>query len=148
MNKLIFHEKGFTLIEQLMILLVLSILLSIIGGKIPNLIEGAEAKRQVDIMKQDFQLAAYTAFIKKTRVYVEFHPPHVSYQVIDQKDGEVIASFQHQKGSIKASTFPQGIYFNVNGHPSSGGSLIIQFGSQTYKLTIYLGSGRIHVQKQ
>ncbi|GLF89705.1 ComG operon protein 4 [Bacillus safensis] len=148
MNKLLSHEKGFTLIEQLMILLVLSILLSIIGGKIPNIIESAEAKRQVNMMKQDLQLAASTAFIKKTRVYVEIHPPHVSYQVIDQKSGEVIASSQHKKGSIKASTFPQGIYFNVNGHPSSGGSLIVQFGSQTYKLTIYLGSGRIHVQKQ
>lgn len=65
MNKLVFHEKGFTLIEQLMILLVLSTLLSIIGVKIPNVIEGAEAKRQVNIMKQDFQLAAYTAFVKK-----------------------------------------------------------------------------------
>ncbi|AVM24600.1 competence type IV pilus minor pilin ComGD [Bacillus pumilus] len=148
MSKLILHDKGFTLIEQLMILLVLSILLSAIGGKIPNLIESAEAKRQVNIMKQDFQLAAYTALIKKTRVHVEFHPPHVSYRVVDQKDGEIIASFQHQKGSIKSSTFPKGIYFNVNGHPSSGGSLMIQFGSQTYKLTIYLGSGRIHVHKQ
>ncbi|MGY4787998.1 prepilin-type N-terminal cleavage/methylation domain-containing protein [Bacillus sp. OHL2] len=33
MNKLFLHEKGFTLIEQLLILLVLSILLSIMGGK-------------------------------------------------------------------------------------------------------------------
>lgn len=65
MNKLILHEKGFTLIEQLLILLVLSILLSIMGGKIPNIIESAEAKRQVNIMKQDLQLASYTAFIKK-----------------------------------------------------------------------------------
>ncbi|KIL15397.1 hypothetical protein B4129_2301 [Bacillus safensis] len=134
--------------EQLMILLVLSILLSIIGMKIPNLIVSAEAKRQVNIMKQDLQLASYTAFIKKTRVLVEIQPPHVSYQVIDQKSNEVIASYQHKKGSIKTSTFSQGIYFNENGHPSSGGSLIVEFGSQTYKLTIYLGSGRIHVQKQ
>ncbi|KPN15602.1 competence protein ComGD [Bacillus australimaris] len=148
MNKLLSHEKGFTLIEQLMILLVLSALLSMIGGKIPNIIESTEAKRQVNMMKQDLQLAAYAAFIKKTRVHVEIHPPQVSYQVIDQKSGEVLASYQHKKGSIKASTFPQGIYFNVNGHPSSGGSLIVKFGSQTYKLTIYLGSGRIHVQKQ
>ncbi|MBG9818265.1 competence type IV pilus minor pilin ComGD [Bacillus safensis] len=148
MNKLILHEKGFTLIEQLLILLVLSILLSIMGGKIPNIIESAEAKRQVNIMKQDLQLASYTAFIKKTRVHVEIHPPHVSYQVIDQKSNEVIASYQHKKGSIKTSTFSQGIYFNANGHPSSGGSLIVEFGSQSYKLTIYLGSGRIHVQKQ
>lgn len=131
-----------------MILLVLSILLSIIGMKIPNLIVSAEAKRQVNLMKQDFQLASYTAFIKKTRVHVEIQPPHVSYQVIDQKSNEVIASDQHKKGSIKTSTFWQGIYFNENGHPSSGGSLIVEFGSQTYKLTIYLGSGRIHVQKQ
>nr|WP_258954577.1 competence type IV pilus minor pilin ComGD [Bacillus safensis] len=134
--------------EQLMILLVLSILLSIIGMKIPNLIVSAEAKRQVNIMKQDLQLASYTAFIKKTRVLVEIQPPHVSYQVIDQKSNEVIASYQHKKGSIKTSTFSQGIYFNENGHPSSGGSLIVEFGGQTYKLTIYLGSGRIHVQKQ
>ncbi|APT50192.1 competence protein ComGD [Bacillus safensis] len=148
MNKLLLHEKGFTLIEQLMILLVLSILLSIIGMKIPNLIVSAEAKRQVNIMKQDLQLASYTAFIKKTRVLVEIQPPHVSYQVIDQKSNEVIASYQHKKGSIKTSTFSQGIYFNENGHPSSGGSLIVEFGGQTYKLTIYLGSGRIHVQKQ
>ena len=131
-----------------MILLVLSILLSIIGMNIPNLIVSAEAKRQVNIMKQDLQLASYTAFIKKTRVHVEIQPPHVSYQVIDQKSNEVIASYQHKKGSIKTSTFSQGIYFNENGHPSSGGSLIVEFVSQTYKLTIYLGSGRIHVQKQ
>lgn len=65
MNKLFLHEKGFTLIEQLMILLVLSIVLSIMGGKIPKIIENAEAKRQVNIMKQDLQLASYTAFIKK-----------------------------------------------------------------------------------
>ncbi|UYO34442.1 type II secretion system protein [Bacillus zhangzhouensis] len=148
MNKLLLHEKGFTLIEQLMILLVLSILLSIIGGKIPNIIESAQAKGQVNIMKQDLQLASNTAFIKKTRVHVELHPPHISYQVIDQKSGEIIASYQHKKGSIKTSTFSQGIYFNANGHPSRGGSLIVEFGSQSYKLTIYLGSGRIHVQKQ
>ncbi len=115
-----------------MILLVLSILLSIIGMKIPNLIVSAEAKRQVNIMKQDLQLASYTAFIKKTRVLVEIQPPHVSYQVIDQKSNEVIASYQHKKGSIKTSTFSQGIYFNENGHPSSGGSLIVEFGGQTY----------------
>lgn len=148
MSKLILHDKGFTLIEQLMILLVFSILLSAIGGEIPNLIESAEAKRQVNIMKQDLQLASYTALIKKTRVHVEIHSPHVSYRVMDQKSNEVIASYQHKKGSIKTSTFSQGINFNANGHPSSGGSLIVEFGSQSYKLTIYLGSGRIHVQKQ
>ncbi|MEI4791383.1 competence type IV pilus minor pilin ComGD [Bacillus sp. FJAT-53060] len=148
MNKLMTHEKGFTLIEQLMILLVLSILLSIVGEKVPNILESAEAKKQVNIIKQDLQFASYTAFIKKTRVKVEIHPQHVSYEVIDQNGDKVIASNQHTKGFIKHSTFSQGIHFNVNGHPSSGGSLIIQFGSQTYKLTIYLGSGRINVQKQ
>ncbi|PRO42803.1 competence type IV pilus minor pilin ComGD [Bacillus sp. LLTC93] len=148
MSKLLLHEKGFTLIEQLMILLVLSILLSILGGKVPGILESAEAKKQVNIMKQDIQLAAYTAFTKKTRVNVEIHPQHVSYQVIDQNGDEVIAFYKHKKGIIKHSTFSQGIHFNENGHPSSGGSLIVQFGSQIYKLTIYLGSGRIHVQKQ
>lgn len=52
-------------------------------------------------MKQDLQLASYTAFIKKTRVHVEIHPPHVSYQVIDQKSNEVIASYQHKRAASK-----------------------------------------------
>lgn len=148
MNKLISQEKGFTLIEQLMILLVLSILLSVVVGNVPSILENAEAKRQVNIIKQDLQFASYTAFIKKTRVSVEFHPPNVSYQVIDKNGDQVIASYQHKKGIMKHSTFQQGIHFNVNGHPRSGGSFIFQFGRQTYKLTVYLGSGRIHVQKQ
>ncbi|MBG9910122.1 competence protein ComGD [Bacillus xiamenensis] len=148
MNKWLIHEKGFTLIEQLMIVLVLSILLSIIGRNVPSILEHAEAKKQVNMLKQDLQLASYTAFIKKTRVTVELHPQYVSYQVIDENSHQVMASYQHKKGIIKHSTFQQGIHFNINGHPSSGGSLVVQFGSQTYKLTVYLGSGRIHVQKQ
>lgn len=134
--------------EQLLIVMVFSILLSIIGGKVPTILESAEAKKQVNMLKQDLQLASYTAFIKKTRVTVEFHPHDVSYQVIEQNSEQVIASNPYKKGIIKHSTFQQGLHFNQNGHPNIGGSLVIQFGSQTYKLTIYLGSGRIHVQKQ
>ncbi|MFJ5964886.1 competence type IV pilus minor pilin ComGD [Bacillus sp. NPDC093026] len=148
MNKLVSQEKGFTLIEQLMILLVLSILLSIIVGKVPSILESAEAKKQMNVIKQDLQLASYTAFIEKTGVDVHFHQSDLSYQVIVKNKDRVIASYQNKNGSIQQSTFQQPIHFNVNGNPSSGGSLILQFGSQTYKLTVYLGSGRIHVQKQ
>lgn len=148
MNKSLFQEKGFTLIEQLLIVMIFSILLSIIGGKVPKILESAEAKKQVNLLKQDLQLASYTAFIKKTRVTVEFHPTNVSYQVIEQNSEQIIASNPHKKGTIKQFTFQKGLHFNKNGHPNSGGSLIVQFGSQIYKLTIYLGSGRIHVQQQ
>ncbi|MDG3043368.1 hypothetical protein OE903_02630 [Bacillus sp. B6(2022)] len=44
MNKSLFQEKGFTLIEQLLIVMIFSILLSIIGGKVPKILESAEAK--------------------------------------------------------------------------------------------------------
>ncbi|MDM5298726.1 competence type IV pilus minor pilin ComGD [Bacillus pumilus] len=149
MNRFITHDKGFTLIEQLLILLVLSILLSVVVGKVPTVLESVEAKRQVNIIKQDIQLASYTAFVKKARVNVEFDDsPNISYHVINQQDARIVTTYQHKKGIIKQSTFQQTIQFNANGHPSSGGSLIFQFGRQIYKLTVYLGSGRIHVQKQ
>ncbi|MFS0655330.1 competence type IV pilus minor pilin ComGD [Bacillus sp. 179-C3.3 HS] len=148
MNKFTSQEKGFTLVEQLMILFILSILMSFVVGKVPRILESVEAKRQVNMIKQDFQFASYTAFIKKARVSIEFHPQGVSYQVIDQKNDRVITSYQHKKGIIKHSTFQQVVHFNANGHPSTGGSIVFQFGSQVYKLTVYLGSGRIHVQKQ
>lgn len=97
MNKSLFQEKGFTLIEQLLIVMIFSILLSIIGGKVPKILESAEAKKQVNLLKQDLQLASYTAFIKKTRVTVEFHPTNVSYQVIEQNSEQIIASNPHKK---------------------------------------------------
>lgn len=99
MNKWFFQEKGFTLIEQLLIVMIFSILLSMIGGKVPNILESAEAKKQVNLLKQDLQLASYTAFIKKTRVTVEFHPPDVSYEVIEQNSGQIIASNPQKKAS-------------------------------------------------
>ncbi|MGE6629329.1 competence type IV pilus minor pilin ComGD [Bacillus sp. NPDC077027] len=148
MNNYVAQDKGFTLIEHLVMLLIYSILLTTVFTKVPSLLEDAKAKKQMTQMKQDLQLASYTAFATNSRVDVHFDEKKLSYKVMTEKGKRLITSSSDEQGYIKNSTFQKPLHFNPNGNPGSGGSFVVQYGKQSYKVTIYLGSGRIHVQKQ
>ncbi|WP_222123393.1 type II secretion system protein, partial [Bacillus pumilus] len=90
----------------------------------------------------------YSGFVKKRGVYVELDVGDVSYEVMDEKDGEVIGCFEDEKGRIKGCRFAEGMYFNVKGDGRSGGCVMIQFGRERYKLTMYLGRGGMDVEKK
>ena len=78
----------------------------------PNIWESAEAKKQVNIMKQDLQLAAYTAFIKNTSNWLSFSPARCIFIVIEQNSEQIITSNPHKKAPSHPY-FKKALHFNV-----------------------------------
>ncbi len=62
--------------------------------------------------------------------------------------GDIVIERPYTTGlSIETLTLKDRLEFNEKGHPNAGGKIRVK-GHATYDITVYLGSGRVNVERK
>ncbi|WP_121642896.1 competence type IV pilus minor pilin ComGD [Bacillus vallismortis] len=136
-------EEGFTLLESLLVLSLASILLIAVFTALPPVYGNTAVRQAVWQLKSDILLAQQTAMSSHQRTKILFH--RKEYQLVT--DAMVIERSYPTGLSIELLTLKDRLEFNEKGHPNTGGKLRVK-GHAAYDITVYLGSGRVNVERK
>ncbi|MCY8426316.1 competence type IV pilus minor pilin ComGD [Bacillus vallismortis] len=136
-------EEGFTLLESLLVLSLASILLIAVFTALPPVYGNTAVRQAAWQLKSDILLAQQTAMSSHQRTKILFH--RKEYQLVT--DETVIERSCPTGLSIELLTLKDRLEFNEKGHPNTGGKLRVK-GHAVYDITVYLGSGRVNVERK
>ena len=139
------HNKGFTLIEILIVLSIFMLLASLSLHLYPKYIQKMETTRFVKQFEEDLYYAQAYAISHEMNVSVYLNASN--YTISSNLKGVIL-----QRENPKNTTFKQGtiglkIFFNNTGAPITSGVVYIETEQDRYKVTIYIGKGRIKIEK-
>lgn len=137
------EEKGFTLLESLLVLSLASILLIAVFTTLPPVYANTSVRQAAWHLKNDIMLAQQTSISTHQRTNILFH--RNEYQVVM---GDKVIERPYTTGlSIEPLTLKNRLEFNEKGHPNAGGKIRIK-GHAVYDITIFLGSGTVNVERK
>ncbi|MBL3646525.1 competence type IV pilus minor pilin ComGD [Bacillus vallismortis] len=143
MNIKLNEEEGFTLLESLLVLSLASILLIAVFTALPPIYGNTAVRQAAWQLKNDIMLAQQTAMSSHQRTKILFQ--RKDYQLI--MDNTVIERPYPTGLSIEPLTLKDRLEFNEKGHPNTGGKIRVK-GHDAYDITVYLGSGRVNVERK
>ncbi|KAB7708779.1 hypothetical protein F9802_01110 [Bacillus aerolatus] len=152
LNKMILllkSEKGFSILEMLLILSIMLVLLSVTVLPLPKLAANFEKKQFFNQLQADLFLAQSYAIAKQDVVEVKFLPAGDRYSIHPVTASSVMLiqrnmpdSIRHVNGSLaKLSFLP-------NGNTSSFGTVHFKYQDQYISLIFQIGKGRFYVKEQ
>lgn len=137
------EEKGFTLLESLLVLSLASILLIAVFTTLPPVYANTSIRQAAWQLKNDIMLAQQTSISTHQRTNILFH--RNEYQVVM---GDKVIERPYTTGlSIEPLTLKNRLEFNEKGHPNAGGKIRVK-GHAVYDITIFLGSGTVNVERK
>jgi competence protein ComGD len=144
------HNSGYTLIEVLLVLSILSILLSLPLITFPNL---KQTSREADLIakqiQEQFLLAQQVAMSTGRHTFIRVDNTSKEFLIrFSPYDDYSVTPYQHPDMFFEAMTIsPSTVSFLANGHPSRSGTFMLAIGPYRYTFTIYLGKGMITYKK-
>lgn len=137
------EEEGFTLLESLLVLSLASILLIAVFTTLPPAYDNTAVRQAARQLKNDIMLTQQTAISRQQRTKILFHKKE--YQLVI---GDTFIERPYARGlSIELLTLKDRLEFNEKGHPNAGGKIRVK-GHDAYDITVYLGSGRVNVERK
>lgn len=139
------NSKGFTLTEILIVLSIFILIVSLSLNLYPKYIEKMELTRFVQQFEEDLYYTQQYAISHELPMYVYLNDHH--YNISSSVGGILL-----QRANPKDITFFKGtlgfkIIFNDEGSPVTSGVVYIQGKQEKFKITIYLGKGRMKIEK-
>jgi len=156
-------EKGFTLIEIVIVILLIGILAAAIGPRLLHLQDSFKVEAAAEQIANHIRLAQSLAIARHETHGVGFDPdPNNLYSVYDQNGNAVsdplkrgsyslwginFNTHDQLKGvDIDSTTFPgHQVTFNPLGKPTAGGSILIQKDSSTRYIGVATETGAVSV---
>lgn len=143
------NEKGYTLLEMLLVLSIFSILLLLPIITIPKLDNTPiDAIAVAEQLKNDLLLAQQVAMATGKQTFFRTDNDKKEY-VIRFSLTDVYSRHPYVRDDmhIQFVTLNYTFSFLANGHPSHSGTFILHVGEQKFRFTIYLGKGMIFYQQ-
>jgi len=143
------NQKGFTLIEILIVLTIVSVLTFISIPRINELIQAKEMNYFLEQFREDMLYVQQYAMVRKVSVAVLFYPYQSTYRITEGNMlGRVLLHRTYSANlEIHPATLQSPLMFLKNGNVNKSGTILITNGEQTYKIVFLLGKGRFYVEK-
>lgn len=143
------RKNGFTLIEMLLVLMIISVFTAL---SIPHIEKVAEVKREnymIEQLTEDILYAQQYAMAYKTAVQVIFDQGQAHYHIIEMGERQrvLIERSLPDKWIFELATLQMPLAFLANGNVNKAGTVFIKNNTRGYKIVFLLGKGRFYVQK-
>ncbi|WP_272947699.1 competence type IV pilus minor pilin ComGD [Planococcus donghaensis] len=137
------NEKGFTLLEMLLVLVVLVTIsaISISGSR--SFTVQKEEQRFFEVLQQDIYFAQSQSYSLKKAAKVVFRESKGTYEVFTDLQSVAVSRKLPQSIQLKKTSNLTGIYFNENGTVVQSGTLRFSTSSGEKTLVVHLGGGRV-----
>jgi competence protein ComGD len=142
-------ENGFTLVEMLIVLTMISVLSMLVIPKMDDLIEKKHIDYFIEQFKDDMLYAQQYALTHKCTVTVVFSLQQPGYRVMKGNVFGRLLLHRSYSDNMKFQlvTLQSPLIFFPNGNINRAGTLLVRYGKQTYQIVFLLGKGRFYVQK-
>ncbi|WP_244658419.1 competence type IV pilus minor pilin ComGD [Priestia megaterium] len=139
-------QKGFTLIEMLMVLFIVQVMMFSIIVAIRPLVEYYKITLFLRQLQSDTFYVQQTAMNRESPIKINFAPKGAEYIVSDSR----AVLYKRAYDSTIQITFGSGnstIQYNKNGNISQAKTIFISNQKFKYKVTFQIGRGRFYVDK-
>ncbi|MDF0727789.1 competence type IV pilus minor pilin ComGD [Cytobacillus sp. S13-E01] len=142
------NQKGFTLIEVLLVLLIISTLTSLTLIQFKPIFDSKKIEYFFETFENDLLFAQTYAMSHNETVYVYFTVNEHQYRVLAGSTRRQILSREFSKDiKLEYSNLIPGVVYLANGNLSKSGSLVFKYKKDVYQVTFLLGKGRFYVKK-
>jgi competence protein ComGD len=138
------NQKGFTLVESLVVLSIFMILSSITVFSIKPQYNSASDRAFISQLKADIYYGQQYAIAKQMEVRVAFLEQEHIY-VIVAGNNRIIERKHSPEIRVSQGTIQLYFIFNPNGNVDRFGTLYIRTPQKNYRLTLLIGKGRFYV---
>lgn len=140
------NERGYTLIESLLVLSVFMILTTVTAFSLKPQSVMMNEQLFLSQLKSDLLYSQQYAISHQCAVYVLFKEDNYHYTIYIRYDLPALIERDYPK-NIKVYSGSLPLYFNFlpDGNSNKSGSLYIQTVSKLYRLTFLIGKGRFYV---
>ncbi|WP_027407781.1 competence type IV pilus minor pilin ComGD [Anoxybacteroides tepidamans] len=143
------HKNGFTFVEMLVVLMIVSVLAIISIPRIDRLSKVKEETYMIEQLTNDLLYAQQYAMTHKTAVVVVFYNGQGRYRVTENSMlGRLLLQRElPQKWAFEMATLQNPLTFLANGNVNKSGTMFMRNGKKAYRIVFLLGKGRFYVQK-
>ncbi|WP_040208034.1 competence type IV pilus minor pilin ComGD [Neobacillus jeddahensis] len=143
------QQKGFTLIESLLVLSIFMIISSITAFSLQPHHSVIEDKALLSQLQADLLYAQQYAISHQHEVSVVIMPNEYKYEMILRTERPMIIERSYSKNyKFSEGSLPLYFKFLSDGNVNKFGSFFIQTKRKSYRLTFLIGKGRFYVTEQ
>ncbi|QOR65505.1 type II secretion system protein [Cytobacillus suaedae] len=140
------NQRGFTLIEILLVLTVLSVITSVSFLQLKPVVEAKKIQSFFQTLENDLLFAQNYAMSHSESVYVYFMDHEFHYKVlVGSSKREVLRRNYSNNITIPYNNLTHGVIYLSNGNLSKSGTILFDIKGEVYKITFLLGKGRFYV---
>ncbi|MBO9129667.1 competence type IV pilus minor pilin ComGD [Bacillus sp. 165] len=138
-------EDGFTLLEMLLVLFVVSLLSGLAYVNLIPLYEGKKAEQFFEQLNEDILFMQELAMSTSERTNLQWFPQSHRY-IIQQtyEEGPLLSRYYDKKIRVDLHTFPSIMTYSGKGNINRGGTIYVYYKQKTYKIVFQLGKGRFY----
>jgi competence protein ComGD len=143
------NEKGFTLLETLLVLTCFLIISSVTLVSLKPHYRLLNNQLFFSQLKSDLYYAQQYAISHQTEVTVIFVPNQHYYYMRDRmKTPYVVKRTYSEDITVMEASMPLTFQFLGDGNVTRFGSFLVRIGSKTYRVTLLIGRGRFYVAEE
>lgn len=140
-------EKGFTLIESLLVLTIFSIIICISFLALKPHYAVMEKNYFFTQLKSDLLYAQNYSLTMQIPVTVNFFPSSHYYYINLGNEKISIERYYSENINVEPGTMPLYFRFNPKGNINQFGSFYVEIHGEKYRFTFLIGKGRFYVVK-
>jgi competence protein ComGD len=139
-------KRGFTLIEMLVVLSVVTILISLGGLSFRSISLIMDKKMFISQLEADLYYAQSYAMNRKLEVYVQFYAEANRYVAMDNNHVRIIDRTFSPNNKMLSGSNLTAFSITPDGNISRFGTMYFKTGNEKIKLVVNIGRGRFNVQ--
>lgn len=140
-------HAGFTLVEVMISLFVVSVMTSVVLISFQSLYNAKETKQFLELLMQDIYFAQQLAITSGHMIDIHFNNFDSAYYI--KQYGRTLYSQPYDKDITfeRATLNLTDVRFNSRGSIVKPGTILIRTDSELYRIVFLLGKGRFYIEK-
>lgn len=140
-------EKGFTLLEMLIVLMIISVVIFITFGATTNIYNAQLRNNFIDQLYIDLYYAQSIAITHRRPTTVAFNNLSGQYVIRQGLETKIFRAYNANVTVLAYTLDLTDIVFLADGNIQKSGTILLKFDDDYYKLTLLLGRGRFYIEK-
>lgn len=141
------NSFGYTLIEMMIVLSLLSILLTLVFLHITPTQNASLTKHFLEEIQSDLRYTQELAYVNGSSYRFSISPSKGIYSIQGNASTVVRTNKIPDHITIDEGTMGYQIVFGGNGNVQKAGTLYMKAGKEEYKLVVQVGAGRFYIKK-
>ncbi|MGH1038448.1 competence protein ComG [Bacillus wiedmannii] len=136
-------QKGFTLLEMLLVLFAISVLSMVTYFNVHSLHEKQKVKQFLRQFSNDILYMQQLAINRQKHYTLRWYKDRHTYYIGELSENLTIIKREYDSDiQIDLNTFPNPMTYNPSGNINRGGTILLSYRSYKYEIVFQLGRGR------